>query len=252
MSRSSRRFRPARLGAVAALGLAVLLLPGVASASDLFFNATLGLKMGDDARFFLNLTNQHYAVPEPTAVAIVNRCPRPQDDFPVVMLLAQVTGRDANSILALRLRGTAWADIFYRYHVSPDVLFVGMDRDPGPPYGNAWGYWRKHRGEHKDRMMLPDDQIVELTKLQIASSYYRVSPYSVIGERQRGSTVEHYAVVHGRPSGLVPARKGGQAGGPRPERGQGHQDHDQDAPPGQGHGHGHGQGHDKEHGSEHD
>jgi hypothetical protein len=220
----------------AAVALVALLWPTATSAADLFYNATIGLHVSDDARFFLNLTNEHYAVPESTAVAVVNRCPRPQDDYPVVMLLARLSGRSADAILSMRLNGQPWVDVFARTQVSPDVLFVGMERDPGPPYGHAWGYWKKHGHDGDARTALSDAQIVDLAKLQIVSGYYHVSPYSVIAERQRGSTVERFAVVHGRPSGAVPARQGHPAGhGTQPERG--HESHDA-----------HGQGHDKGHG----
>ena len=137
--RTSRFARPA---VFAALALAPVLWTAAASAADLFYNATIGMRVNDDARFFLNLTNQHYAVPESTAVAVVNRCPRPQDDYPVVMLLARLSGHSADAILSMRLQGQPWVDVFARTQVSPDVLFVGMDRDPGPPYGHAWGYWK--------------------------------------------------------------------------------------------------------------
>jgi hypothetical protein len=222
--RLPRSLRPAVFAAAAVM---IWLLPAVTPAADLFYNATVGLRVGDDARFFLNLTNQHYAVPEPTAVAIVNRCPRPQDDYPVVMLLARASGRSADAILALRLHGAPWVDVFARTQVSPDVLFVGMDHDPGPPYGHAWGYWKKQSRGGDARAALSDAQIVDLAKLQIVSGYYRVSPYKVIAERQRGSTIERYAVVHGRPAGAATAKHGhgeghgnghGHDGGHRPDR----------------------------------
>jgi hypothetical protein len=235
----ARRF--ARPAAFVAVALGTLLLPSAAQAADLFYDATIGLRVSDDARFFLNITNEHYAVPERTAVAVVNRCPRPQDDYPIVMLLARASGRSADAILAMRLHGEPWLDVFTRCQVSPDVLFVGMDRDPGPPYGHAWGYWRKHGHDGDARTVLSDAQIADLAKLQIVSGYYRVSPYSVIAERQRGSTIERYAVVHGRPSGAVSTKQAHPAGhGQQPERG--HESHDGHAP-GHEKGHGHDQGH---------
>jgi len=113
-----------------------------------------------------------------------------------------------------------------------------MDRDPGPPYGHAWGYWKKHAHDGDARTALSDAQIVDLAKLQIVSGYYHVSPYSVIAERQRGSTIERYAVAHGRPSGAVGAKQGHPAGH---EKGHGHDE---------GHGHDHGHGHDEGHHSD--
>ncbi|HYV84422.1 MAG TPA: hypothetical protein VFB49_00775 [Patescibacteria group bacterium] len=247
-ARLHRMLRPAVLAAAA---VSILFPPAVASAADLFYNATIGLKVNDDARFFLNLTNEHYAVPEPTAVAVVKRCPRPQDDYPVVMLLARASGRSADAILSMRLHGAPWVDVFARCQVSPDVLFVGMDRDPGPPYGHAWGYWKKHDHGGDARAALSDVQITDLAKLQIVSGYYHVSPYTVVAERQRGSTIERYAVVHGRPAGAVAAKQGHPGHGPRPERGDdGHGPHDQGHGQGHGAGHGHdqGHGHDDDHG----
>ena len=154
------------------------------------------------------------------------------------MLLARASGRSADAILSMRLHGQPWVDVFARSQVSPDVLFVGMDRDPGPPYGHAWGYWKKHAHDGDARTALSDAQIVDLAKLQIVSGYYHVSPYSVIAERQRGSTIERYAVAHGRPSGAVGAKQGHPAGH---EKGHGHDE---------GHGHDHGHGHDEGHHSD--
>lgn len=214
-------------GVAAAL---LLLLPGSAAAGDVFYDVTLGLRIGDDSRFFLNLTNQHYAPPSQVAVDVVKRCPRPSDDYPVVLLLASASRRPADSILAMRLRGLSWSDVLFELRLSPAILFAGMDRDPGPPYGNAWGHWKQHRSQkQRGRFVLSDAQIVDLVKLQITSSYYRVSPYAIAGERQRGVTVERFAVIKGRPAGAAPAKTSGSPSkGKRPERGQGQ-------PHGQGH-----------------
>jgi hypothetical protein len=188
-------------------------------AADLFYDATLDLPVGDDARFFLNLTNRHYAPPQPVGVDILTRCARPADDFPIVMLLADASGRDPGTILSLRLGGSSWSAIFVKLNVSHDVLFAGLDHDPGPPYGKAWGHWKNHRGQDT-KLALADDQIVALAKLQTVSAYYRVSPYRVTAETNRGMSVERYAVAHGRPA-AVPARKPRPAKANRPHRGAG-------------------------------
>jgi hypothetical protein len=222
MTHARHRAPIARTATAAALILS-LFVPALAG--DAFYDVTLGLRVGDDARFFLNLTNDRYPAPSQVSVAVVKRCPRPADDFPVIMLLASESRRSPDAVLAMRLRGLTWTDILFELRLSPDVLFVGMDRDPGPPYGNAWGYWKKHGGRPgKRRFTISDAQVVDLAKLRIASSYYRVSPYSIIGQRQRGVSVERYAANKGRPSGAGPAKKGASKG------------------PGKDHGKEHGQG----------
>lgn len=238
MIRPAHRLSSRRAVLLVAAAVAMALGPSAALAADLFYSATLGLPIGDDARFFLNLTNQHYAAPAPLATSIVRRCPRPEDDFPVVMMLAHAAGRPVDAVLSLRLRGLSWAEVMTRIDLSPRVLFVGLDHDPGPPYGHAWGHWKSHGdrpgAERAAPYAIADAQVVDLAKLQIASAYYRVSPYTIVGERQRGVTVERFAVMHGRPSGSVDAanHSGGPQGGKRPAK---------------GHGNGHGQGDGAEH-----
>src|SRR5262249_4355894 len=144
----------------------------------------------------------YYAPPPTVAVDIVQRCASPVDDYPVIMLLARASRRPADEILRMRLDYLSWSDIMMRMHVSPSVLFVGLNRDPGPPYRRAWGYWKKHpRGDGYD---FRDRDIVELAKLQVASGHQRVSPYAVISDRNKGgwSTEEYVAEKnHGRYAG---------------------------------------------------
>src|SRR5262245_56024911 len=156
---------PAPLARSAAAAALVLSISLPALAGDVFYDVTLGLNVGDDSRFFLNLTNDRYPAPQQVSVAVVKRCPRPADDFPVVMLLASESRRSPDAVLAMRLRGMSWTDVLFELHLSPEVLFVGMDRDPGPPYGNAWGYWKRHGGRpDKRRFAISDAQVVDLVK----------------------------------------------------------------------------------------
>jgi hypothetical protein len=206
-----------RLGLAAGLliAAAVAAVPATA-ATDLFYDASLGLKISDDARFFLNMTNRYYGSQQ-QSVPVLERCPNPDLDFPVVMFLAQVSGKRADAVLSLRRKGISWSEVMVRLQVPPDRLFTGLDRDPGPPYGHAWGHYKQGRGEEKSRFDADDRTVQDLVRLQIASGALRVSPYSIVSERQRGMTVDRFVVIHSQPSGAVEAK----SHGPR-ERGQGH------------------------------
>ncbi|HYV18518.1 MAG TPA: hypothetical protein VFC25_05770 [Verrucomicrobiae bacterium] len=209
-----------RLGLAAGLLLAAAAGAGSAvpasAATDLFYDASLGLKISDDARFFLNMTNRYYGSQQ-QAVPVLERCANPDLDFPVVMFLAQVSGKRADAVLSLRRKGISWSEVMVRLQVQPDRLFVGLDRDPGPPYGHAWGHYKQQRGEEKARFDVEDRTVQDLVRLQIASGALRVSPYTIVSERQRGMTVDRFVVIHSQPSGVVVAK----SHGPR-ERGQGH------------------------------
>jgi len=229
------RHAPARprhvLPSLLLLAALVLVAAPPAQAGDLFYDASLALNVSDDARFFLNVTNRHFAVPETQAVSVLKRCPRPDSDFPVTMLLAQVSGRRADVVIALRQKGLPWSEVMVRLQVPPDRLFAGLDRDPGPPYGRAWGHWKnaqRARGPKVPPATFDDVMVADLTRLQIASAALRVSPYTIIAERQRGVSVERFVVIRSQPSGTVVGAKWNGAK-PRPERGRGH-GHDKQHP----------------------
>jgi len=203
----------------AAIAAAAIPFPA-AAATDLFYDASLALRLPDDARFFLNVTNRYYGSSR-QAVGVLNRCADPSDDFPVVMFMAQASGRRADAVLSMRSKNMPWSDVMARIQVPSDRLFAGLDRDPGPPYGRAWGHWKQNRGrgEKPAQVVLDDRAVQELVRLQIASWALRVNPYTIVSERQRGMTVDRFVVIHSQPSGAVAARN---VKGTRPEKGEGH------------------------------
>jgi hypothetical protein len=189
--------------------LATLVLAiGAATApvrASVFDDATLDLGLSDDARIFLNVTNDHFGPAPQVAVDLLRRCRVPEDDFPVVAYLARVSKRPPETILRLRLDYLSWSDIMERLTIPTSVLFTGLDRDPGPPYGKAWGYWRKHPRETSLRFR--DRDVVELVKLQVGSRSQRVSPYTIASARQQEVTVETYVAERNR--GKYSKAKGG-------------------------------------------
>ena len=225
---ASRALSAAALPIVAAILLAAA--APAALAGDLFYDATLALNISDDARFFLNVTNRHFAMPEPQGVKVLKACPRPESDYPVALLFARFSGRRAEAIVALRQKGLPWSEVMVRLQIPADRLFVGLDRDPGPPYGHAWGHWKKGQRARgpRETVAFDDMTVADLARLQIASSALRVSPYTIIAERRNGLSVERFVVVRSQPSGAAPAKSKGSKD--RPERGGGHDKPKKDKP----------------------
>ena len=86
--------------------------------------------------------------------------------------------------------------IFTRAGVPYEVLFEGIDRDPGPPYGNAWGYWRKH----PRAVRLSDNDISGLVQVQIGARAARMAPFELARARGQGRPVAFVvAEKRGRP-----------------------------------------------------
>ena len=226
----------------------VLLLSGGASRAAVSFDVAVGMDVNEDTRIFLNVTNQvwHPAV----ATTVVRGCPYPEDDFPVIAFLSYHSHRSPSFILNLRNEGYSWSEIFFQLNVSPSVLFVGIDRDPGPPYGKAWGYWQKHyRPGARVRYRLADRDVIGLVKVQTVSRHFAAKPLAVIESQRDGRGPEVYAANrwrerHGRATWMENPGGGGHphdSQGPRGKEGRSEGESDS-GHSGHGHGHGHGQG----------
>ena len=188
--------RGGRLAAYAAGVLLTLSTAGGLTLAGVAYDVTVGLDLADDTRVFLNVTNDHFAPPEREATALVRRCRRPEDDYPVVLFLSHASGVPAGKVLDLRLQGLSWADVMFHLRLGPGVLFARLDRDPGPPYGKAWGHYKNHK--KGGRMVFTDGDVIGLTKLQIAAGYYGVNPYTILSERGKGVSIEKYTATKQR------------------------------------------------------
>ncbi len=195
---------------------AVLGLAGSPSRGAVAFDVALGMDVNEDTRIFLNVTNQTWRPAVPATV--LQRCPDPEDDFPVIAFLAYHSHRSPTFILNLRREGYTWSDIFFQVNVSPSVLFVAMDRDPGPPYGKAWGYWKKHdRPGTRIRYRFADRDVVGLVKVQTAARHFGTSPFSVVeaqrgGRRPEAFMAQRWKEKNGRPAWSQASSKGDEAG----------------------------------------
>jgi hypothetical protein len=93
-----------------------------------------------------------------------------------------------------------------RVGVPCERLFVGVDRDPGPPYGKAWGYWKKHPRDAR----FGDDDIRSFVVLQLGRRFTGMSTYDLAREHGAGRSVQ-YVVVEKRGHGHKGKEPPGQA-----------------------------------------
>jgi hypothetical protein len=239
-----------RLWKMPLLCAAILLLAaGGTARASVAFDVAVGMNVNEDTRIFLNVSNQVW---HPASPAYIQECRYPADDFPVVGFLAYHSHRSPQFILHLRSEGYPWYEIFYRLNVDPGVLFVGIDHDPGPPYGKAWGYWKKnrHAGGHP-RVRFSDRDVVGLVKVQTASRHFGASPYAVMESQREGRRVEVYTASrwrdkHGRQTWSEgPGEDRGQGRGHGESQGKGGDSHGGKKDKDKGHGHGPGKGHER-------
>ena len=135
------------------------------------------MQIGD----FRVAVSNYYRVPEREVVVIHERRIN-DEEVPVVLFIAQRAHVAPATIVDLRLRGLSWWNISARYHLGPEVYYVPVSVTPGPPYGKAYGHYKKNRNQW-NTIVLADDDVVNLVQLRFLSEYYHVAPERVIEAR---------------------------------------------------------------------
>jgi len=148
----------------------------------------MGMSIGEEGvRSFYFAVGDYYRVPGPTVIAVSKRNIR-QEELPVVFFIAQRARVAPSVILDLRSRGQTWWDISIRYGIGPEVYYVPVTAvNIGPPYGKAYGYY-KRKPKHKwKEIRLADPDIINLVNLRFISEYHGLSPEYVIQMRSGGA-----------------------------------------------------------------
>jgi hypothetical protein len=127
--------------------------------------------------------SDYFKVPAHDVAVIRDRRIR-DEDLPVVLFVAQRAELAPSTVVDLRLRGYSWWDISARYHLGPEVYYVPFAGTPGPPYGNAYGYYQRPRSQW-NTIVLTDADVVNLVNLRFLTEHYHVSPQRVMELRGR-------------------------------------------------------------------
>jgi hypothetical protein len=129
----------------------------------------------------------YYHVPE-REVVVVHERHIPDDDLPVVFFIAREAHVPTTRIIEMREHGRSWWDISVHYGLRPDVYYVPVAYDPGPPYGHAYGLYKKPRSEWH-RIVLSDSDVVNLVQLRFLSEHYAIPAEKVMEARGRNPHV---------------------------------------------------------------
>jgi hypothetical protein len=188
-----------------------------------------GLRLSDGGRSYLSLSAAHFGAHREQTVAVARRLPHPEADLPVLLFLAHESGRPLSFILDLRLNGASWWEIRARLGVRPSRVVAVVPHDPGPPYGKAWGYYKKHPRGGKHAVVLTDDEFADWVGVRVLAHSYGLDPMRVLEARRSGMslgqvTVRHQkdkAVAAGRHRGGPPSKQAGNGKGNGKSRGKG-------------------------------
>jgi hypothetical protein len=151
-------------------------------------NVDLGVSIGSEGLrgFYLGVSN-YYRVPEREVVVVHDRG-IPHDEIPVAFFIATRAHVAPGIIVDLRLGGMSWWDISMRYGIGPEVYYIPTTVVvKNPPYGRAYGYYRKYpRDQWRTKVVLRDADVVNFVNLRYVSEHYDIPPDRVIDRRTRG------------------------------------------------------------------
>ena len=193
--------------------IGLLLIQGAAAAQVRNVDAGMSIADGRVRSFYLAI-GDYYGVPPPQVVELREHYRYPDEDLPVVYFLAARAHVAPAAIINLRFQRMSWLDIAFHYHLTPDIFFIPVSTTHvGPPYGHAYGYYRKY-GPTRDwrKFALTDHDVVNLVNLRFMSEHYRMSPEAVMAMRGRESK---FVVINDE------IKKGHEKGKPDKQKGNG-------------------------------
>lgn len=161
--------------------IVALTLGGLAAArgADAQTNYSVSASIGN---FHVAVSN-YYQVPE-REVIVVRERRIPDEELPVVFFIAQRAHVAPARIVDMRLHGDSWWDISVRFGLHADAYYVPVAVRTGPPYGRAYGHYKKARKDW-NTIVLTDADVVNLVELRFISEHYHVAPERVVEMRER-------------------------------------------------------------------
>jgi hypothetical protein len=146
----------------------------------------IGMSIGDEGvKSFYFAMGNYYKVPQQEVVFVHDRG-IPIEEMPVVLFIANKRSIKPSAVIDLRLHGRTWLDVMIGFGLSPEILYVPVKEVYGPPYGKAYGYYKKKPKKQWKTIILSDEDVVNLVNLKFISEHYGYSPDAVIKLRSQG------------------------------------------------------------------
>jgi len=184
----------------ALLAAGFVLAPSALAGVDIDFGASV--RLDDRTGIFFAVSSRYFDEDREVVERQGLRYPNP-DDLAVALFISRRSGRTADAVWNLRRQGLSWWEISVRFGVPTNTWFVETQRDPGPPYGKAYGYWKKHRKDRNATVVLTDMDCRNLVAVRMIHDYYGVSVEAAMEWRSSGRDVsvlvsDEYQSRHGK------------------------------------------------------
>ncbi len=178
------------LGTLCCASVVAIAASLLATASRAGFDVSFGVNVpgSDEARLFFSISSRYFDRDARVVDDWGHRFPNP-DDLAVFLHVCSRTRLSPDVVFAYRRQGLAWYEVGLRAGLPVDVWYVPVVRDPGPPYGRAYGHWRKHQRNPRYAVRLSDRQVRDLVAVRMAHEYYGVAPETAMDWRRGGDDV---------------------------------------------------------------
>jgi len=163
---------------------ALLFILSVTSVSSQTVSTGISITDGHLNSFYFSI-GDYYRVPPSRVVYVRDRYHMHDEELPVLFFLASRAHVDPQVIIDLRMRKRmSWLDITFHFGLTPEIYYVPVRR-VGPPYGNAYGHYKKHKNNYK-KVVLADNDVVNLVNLRFMSDYHGIAPEEIMDKRGKG------------------------------------------------------------------
>ena len=154
----------------------------------------LGILIDEDGvKGFYLAIGEHFEV-DARRVTAVKKAEIPDEEMPVVFFMAKNCFVSPSIIIRHRQASLSWMDICLKYGLTAEIFWVDLKHTPGPPYGKAWGHFKKKKKDKWGSIRLTDIEIVNFVNLKFISIHYDYSPDEVVKMRGQGTS---FVKIHG-------------------------------------------------------
>ena len=149
--------------------------------------------------------HESLGLPEPLIVRLLERG-LPEPELPAIGWIARETGVAVDRVAELRLAGAPLIDVAIRLGGSPAIFYVPFEVDPGPPYGRAWGLYKRTPRDRWSTVRLADVEVIQIAHLHLVTRQYGLAPFEVVELRRQGKEFPtiHRELRAGGPKGKGP------------------------------------------------
>jgi hypothetical protein len=170
-----------------------------------FAKAAAQFPLPPDAEIMKKVTTEFFKASPDVIIKVEKGLPMPDTDLHVALFLAQQANVSVDMLFPWRKAGQSWLDIAIRLGLPPGVFFgeVPANVKVGPPYGKAYGHYKKHKKDKKIKIVLSDGEVRDLVHLKVASVYFDLPPAEIIKMRGTGKPFKEiyageYKKKHGK------------------------------------------------------